>query len=78
MEEIVYPQFFRLLAPDQKWDVKKQMLPLPLQIQQDLLDEWQARCIHHEIRNPAAYLFGMIKKARMGEFRASEILKTMS
>lgn len=74
-EEVAYPQLFELLAPDQKRDARRQMQSLPLQVQQNLLDEWRARCVRDNIRHPAAYLFGMIKKARAGEFRVSEILQ---
>lgn len=35
--------------------------------QQQVLDEWQRRCEHGSIHNPAAYLFGIIQKALRGE-----------
>ncbi|MFD1261651.1 STY4528 family pathogenicity island replication protein [Entomomonas asaccharolytica] len=35
--------------------------------QQQVLDEWQQRCEQQAIRNPAAYLHGIIQKALQGE-----------
>ena len=35
--------------------------------QQQVLDEWQRRCEHGSIHNPAAYLFGIVQKALQGE-----------
>lgn len=75
LDEISYPQLFAYLAPDQKRDVLLQLQKFPPHIQQSILAEWQARCQTQEIRNPAAYLFGIIKKARIDEFRPCEILK---
>lgn len=37
---------------------------------QAVLDEWAARCGRNNVRNPAAYLFGIIQKALKGEFKA--------
>jgi hypothetical protein len=37
-------------------------------MQQSVLDEWDARCRRDTIRNPAGYLFGIIQKALRGEF----------
>jgi hypothetical protein len=39
-------------------------------LQQLVLDEWAARCQTATVRNPAAYLFGLIQRALRGEFRA--------
>ena len=39
-------------------------------LRQAVLDEWAARCSNHGIRNPAGYLFGIIKRAIHGEFNA--------
>lgn len=75
LDEISYPQLFEYLAPDQKRDVLLQLQKFPSSIQQSILAEWQTRCQTQEIRNPAAYLFGIIKKARINEFRPCEILK---
>ena len=70
-EHISYPQLFRLLAKDQQQDALVQLSALPLSTQQLLLDEWQARCLSQDIRNPAGYLFGMIRKAQLGTFRVT-------
>ena len=74
-DEVSYPQLFNLLAPDQRWDAWKQLQRFPVDVQQNILDEWQARCLVQDIHNPAAYLFGIIKKAKLGTFRANEIFK---
>ncbi|MNC78213.1 hypothetical protein D3C75_1303760 [compost metagenome] len=37
---------------------------------QAILDEWDARCQASTVRNPAGYLFGIIRKAMQSEFRA--------
>lgn len=68
-EQVSYPQLFRLLAKDQQEDALVQLSALPLSTQQLLLNEWQARCLSQNIRNPAGYLFGMIRKAQLGTFR---------
>lgn len=39
-------------------------------LQQLVLDEWEFRCENSRVRNPAAYLFGLIQRALRGEFRA--------
>lgn len=39
-------------------------------LQQLVLDEWDFRCETSGVRNPAAYLFGLIQRALRGEFRA--------
>lgn len=75
LDEISYPQLFECLAPDQKRDVLLQLQKFPPHAQKSILAEWQARCLTQDIRNPAAYLFGIIKKARIDEFRPCEILK---
>jgi len=75
IEKVSYPQRFFQLAADQQKDARKQLQYFSLPLRQTILDEWQARCLNHDIRNPAAYLFGIIKKARADEFRPSEIRK---
>jgi len=39
-------------------------------LRQLVLDEWDFRCETSGVRNPAAYLFGLIQRALRGEFRA--------
>lgn len=73
LDEISYPQLFEYLASDQKRDVLLQLQRFLPHVQQSILAEWQARCLTKEIRNPAAYLFGIIRKARTGIFRVSEV-----
>lgn len=70
-EQVSYPPLFRLLAKDQQQDALVQLSALRLSTQQLLLNEWQVRCLSQHIRNPAAYLFGMIRKAQLGTFRAT-------
>jgi len=77
IEKISYPQLFFKLAPDQQKDARRQLQYFSLALRQTILDEWQARCLNHDIRNPAAYLFGIIKKARADEFRPNEIHKSL-
>jgi len=77
MEQISYPQRFFQLAADQQKDARRQLQYFPLALRQTILDEWQARCLNHDIRNPAAYLFGIIKKAKADEFRPNEIHKSL-
>ncbi|XKM13296.1 hypothetical protein RCS94_09760 [Orbaceae bacterium ac157xtp] len=72
-KQISYPQLFRLLEEDQQQDALLQLSHLPFTTQQVLLNEWQARCLSQHIRKPAAYLFGMLKKALKGEYRATLI-----
>lgn len=72
-EQVSYPQLFRLLAKDQQQDVLMQLSGFRLSTQQLLLNEWQARCLSQNIRNPAGYLFGMIRKAQLGTFRATKL-----
>lgn len=75
LDEISYPQLFYALAPDQRRDALLQLQNLPPSTIQCIFDEWQTRCQIQDIRNPAAYLFGIIKKAKAGEFRTGAILK---
>lgn len=76
-DNISYPPLFTALASDQKRDVKLQLQRFPQTVQQSILAEWQSRCLMHAIRNPAAYLFGIIKKAKAGEFRATKNTDTI-
>jgi len=77
IEKISYPQQFFKLAADQQKDARRQLQYFSLALRQTILDEWQARCLNHDIRNPAAYLFGIIKKARADEFRPNAIHKSL-
>lgn len=72
-EQLSYPLLFRLLAKDQQEDALVQLSALRLSTQQLLLNEWQARCLSQDIRNPAGYLFGMIRKAQLGTFRPTRL-----
>jgi len=75
LNELSYPQVFEGLASDQQRDIIIQLKRLPFYLQQQVLDEWQARCDALDIRNTAGYLFGIIKKARNGEFRINQAIK---
>lgn len=78
-EALRFPPPFMKLAPDQQRDVLTQLDALHTDIRQAVLDEWAMRCRSGGIRNPAGYLFGLLRKARLGEFRVSAALvETMS
>jgi hypothetical protein len=42
---------------------------LPVEQRRDVLAEWSVRCAMGTVRNAAAYLFGLIRKALKGTFR---------
>lgn len=73
LKEQTYPHLFYTLAPDQQRDAIQQLQTLPLLTQQNILNEWQNRCLMQEIQNKPAYLFGMLKKARYNKYRPCNI-----
>lgn len=73
-ETLRFPPPFMKLTPDQQRDVLTQLDALHREVQQAVLDEWAMRCRSGGIRNPAGYLFGLLRKARLGEFRVSAAL----
>jgi hypothetical protein len=65
------PELFRRLKDSQQETVLALLTPLDATLQQNVLDEWAARCLSgNNIRNPAGYLCGIINKAVKGEFTA--------
>jgi len=68
-DALSYPQRFASLADDQKRDVIAKLVYLEPDMQQAVLNEWNARCKNNRITKPVGYLFGMLKKALNGEFR---------
>lgn len=67
--ELKFPAHLQRLAPDQQRDVLQLLQQLSPLTQQQVLNEWDMRCQRGEVIKPAAYLFGLLKKARHEEFR---------
>lgn len=64
------PERFLQLKEEQQAGAMVALLPVTATLHQAILDEWDARCRSHTVRNPAGYLFGIIQKALRGEFKA--------
>ncbi|SAM35178.1 STY4528 family pathogenicity island replication protein [Pseudomonas sp. 1 R 17] len=62
------PEQFLQLAAEQRRNAMVALGGMDPELQQQVLDQWSARCANAEVRNPAGYLFGMIQKAQRGEF----------
>jgi hypothetical protein len=60
---------FRRLAADQQDYLSGRLRALPVEQRQDVLAEWSIRCAAGTVRDAAAYLFGLIRKALQGTFR---------
>jgi hypothetical protein len=60
---------FRRLAVDQQDDLSCRLRSLPAEQRRDVLAEWHVRCAAGAVRDAAAYLFGLIRKALQGTFR---------
>jgi hypothetical protein len=60
---------FRRLAADQQDDLSGRLRTLPVEQRRDVLAEWSVRCAAGAVRDAAAYLFGLIRKALKGTFR---------
>lgn len=67
-EGLHLPEQFLLLAAEQRRNAMVALGAIGPELQQQVLDQWAARCAGAEVRNPAGYLFGMIQKASRGEF----------
>lgn len=67
-ERLRLPQRFVLLKDEQQHGALAALQQVAADLQQSVLDEWDARCRRDTIRNPAGYLFGIIQKALRGEF----------
>lgn len=67
-EDLRLPEQLLQLASEQRRIVMVALGSIQPGLQQKVLDQWAARCVSAEVRNPAGYLFGMIQKAQRGEF----------
>jgi len=67
-ETLRLPEQFLQLAAEQRRNAMVALGGMDPELQQQVLDQWSARCANAEVRNPAGYLFGMIQKAQRGEF----------
>lgn len=67
-EDLRLPEQLLQLASEQRRNVMVALGAIQPGLQQKVLDQWAARCVSAEVRNPAGYLFGMIQKAQRGEF----------
>jgi len=61
------PKRFYQLSTKQQQGVLKTICNLEPDIQQQIFNEWEERCQRHQVRKPAAYLFGIAQKAYRGE-----------
>jgi hypothetical protein len=64
-----WPQRFLELAEEQQTGARRLLGQVKSGQRQAVLDEWEARCREGRIRQPAAYLFGIVQKALRGEFK---------
>ncbi|VFR30427.1 FIG141751: hypothetical protein in PFGI-1-like cluster [plant metagenome] len=64
------PERFLALKVEQQTGALAALQSVERELQQTLIDEWDARCTSTVIRNPTGYLFGIIQKALRGEFHA--------
>jgi hypothetical protein len=60
---------FKRLAADQQHRLSDRLQVLPEEQRRDVLAEWSIRCAAGTVRDAAAYLFGLIRKALEGTFR---------
>src|SRR3989344_4961824 len=68
--DLQWPQRFTELKAEQQAGARLALQQVDGALRQAVLDEWAARCGKQGIRNPAAYLFGIIQRAIHGEFNA--------
>lgn len=64
------PELFARLRHEQQAGALSALAQVDSTVQQLVLDEWAIRCRGTTVRNPAAYLFGLIQKALRGDFHA--------
>lgn len=64
-----YPERFQRLPEAQRAGALMALRQVDAAQRQAVLDEWSTRCARNAVRNPAAYLFGIIQKALKGEFK---------
>lgn len=63
------PERFLALREEQQAGALVALQQVEAEQRQAVLDEWEVRCSDSHVRNPAAYLFGVIQKALRGEFQ---------
>ncbi|MCO8165913.1 STY4528 family pathogenicity island replication protein [Pseudomonas sp. 21LCFQ010] len=63
-----YPPAFLALTFDQRQKLQTALSLIAPELQSQVLEQWAQRCDRQVMRNPAGYLFGMIDRARNGEF----------
>ena len=68
--DLQWPQRFTELKAEQQSGARLALQQVDGALRQAVLDEWAARCGKQGVRNPAAYLFGIIQRAIHGEFNA--------
>jgi hypothetical protein len=68
---------FKRLAADQQHRLSDRLQVLPEEQRRDVLAEWSIRCATGTVRDAAAYLFGLIRKALEGTFRLWAARKNM-
>lgn len=64
------PERFGRLPQEQQNAALATLQRVPEKLRQQILDEWEARCRTSTVRDPAAYLFGLVQKAMKGNFKA--------
>lgn len=69
-ESLKLPERFGRLKADQQSGALKALQQVEQAQRQPVLDEWAARCRASQVHNPAGYLFGIIRKAAGGAFKA--------
>jgi len=67
---IQIPERFKQLSPKQQNLALTALQHLDINVQQQILIEWDRRCETTAIRKPPAYLLGIIQKALQGELNA--------
>lgn len=68
--DLQWPKRFTELKAEQQAGARMALQQVDGALRQSVLDEWAARCGKQGVRNPAAYLFGIIQRAIHGEFNA--------
>lgn len=75
---VSYPTLFSHLKADQQSELKITLNRLAAKLRQPVLDEWAIRCRQQQVRSPAGYLYGLLKKALRGEFKPWACASTQS
>jgi len=77
-DSLQFPARFAQLLPAQQRDVISRLQRIKPAERQAVLNEWDVRCALGYVRDAAAYLFGIIKKALTGMFQLWAARKTAS